>query len=186
MSLLGEFFGDADAGGDVDGGIDVDAADGADGVAEGGSEIGKLLSLRSITYALFGFGGAGLVMHLTLGASSIVGALVAGGVGIGSAALVNTVFGYLRRSEAGQIPGAGALAGLPGRITLPISGSDTGEVRIRSGDRQIRVRARLHDPGETGAETLLSSGAPVVVTEVRSGVAYVAPLDGDDVRLIEE
>ena len=190
MSLLGDFFGDADAdlgGAEVDG--DLAAALGGDGaeVASDGAEVGKLLSLRSLTYALFGFGGAGLVLHLAWGGPALVGAMVAAGMGIGSGALVSTVFGYLKRTEAGEIASEASLVGRQGTVTLPVGAGETGRVRLTSGHRQFGMRARSDDPEAletSGAQ--LDVGRRVVVTEVRDGVAYVAPLADEDLKLLAE
>lgn len=176
LSLFGDFFDsevDADAGIDLDG--DADAA-------LDGSEVAKLLSLRALVYTLFGFGGAGVVLHLIWsGAQPVLTAAIAAGMGLGSGALVSTVFGYLRRTEAGEIQGESALAGLRGEVVMTIAAGDIGEVRIRSGERQYRMRARSDDPA--GVDGTLEAGRPVMVVEVKDGVAYVAPVG---MKLLED
>ena len=143
LTLFGDLLGgdvdvDADAGIDLDGDADV---------LSDGSEIAKLLSLRSLVYALFGFGGAGVVLHLIwAGAQPGLTALIAGGMGLGSGALVSTVFGYLKRTEAGAIQGERSLVGLSGEVVMAIGDGETGAVRIRSGERRYRMRARADHP----------------------------------------
>ncbi len=176
LSLFGDFFDsevDADAG--VDLGADADAA-------VDGTEIARLLSLRALVYVLFGFGGAGLVLHLIWGgAQPVLTAAIAAGMGLGSGALVTTVFGYLKRTEAGAIQGEAALVGLRGEVVMAIAAGDTGEVRIRSGERQYRMRARSDDL--EGGEDALEAGRVVMVVDVKDGVAYVAPVG---MKLLED
>ena len=176
LNLFGDFL-DSDV--DADAGIDLDGD--ADAIS-GGSEIAKLLSLRSLVYALFGFGGAGLVLHLIwAGAQPVLTALIAGGMGLGSGALVSTVFGYLKRTEAGEIQGERALVGLSGKIVMAIADGETGAVRIRSGERQYQMRARADLP--SGAGQALEVGRAIVVVDVNDGVALVTPIDS---KLLED
>jgi len=176
LNLFGDFL---DSEVDAEAGIDLDGD--ADAIS-GGSEIAKLLSLRSLVYALFGFGGAGLVLHLIwAGAQPVLTALIAGGMGLGSGALVSTVFGYLKRTEAGEIQGERALVGLSGKIVMAIGDGETGAVRIRSGDRQYQMRARADLP--SGAVQALEAGRAIVVVDVKDGVALVTPIDN---KLLED
>ena len=176
LSLFGDFF-DSDV--DADAGVDLDAD--AD-VAVDGTEIARLLSLRALVYVLFGFGGAGLVLHLIWGgAQPVLTAAIAAGMGLGSGALVTTVFGYLKRTEAGAIQGEAALVGLRGEVVMAIAAGDTGEVRIRSGERQYRMRARSDDL--EGGEAALEAGRVVMVVDVKDGMAYVAPVG---MKLLED
>ncbi len=176
LSLFGDFF-DSDV--DADTGIDLDGD--ADGVS-GGSEIAKLLSLRSLVYALFGFGGTGLLLHLIwAGAQPALTALIAGGMGLGSGVFVSTVFGYLKRTEAGAIQGEKSLVGSSGTVLMTIADGETGTVRIRSGERQYRMRARADIP--PGAAPELEAGRSVVVVDVTDGVALVTPVND---RLLED
>ena len=176
LSFFGDFLeGDVDAGGalDFDGHVDmgVDAGD-----------FTNLFSLRAIVYALFGFGAAGAVLHAILGgARPGLTAVIAGGMGLASGALISAVFGYLKRSESGTIQGEDSLIGLRGEVRMAIAEGGIGEVRIETGTRQFRMRARADDL--EGAEMTLETGRPVVVVEVREGVALVAPLE---MKLLED
>ena len=178
LTLFGDLLGgdvdvDADAGIDLDGDADV---------LSDGSEIAKLLSLRSLVYALFGFGGAGVVLHLIwAGAQPGLTALIAGGMGLGSGALVSTVFGYLKRTEAGAIQGERSLVGLSGEVVMAIDDGETGAVRIRSGERRYRMRARADHP--SGAAQTIEAGRSIVVVDVTDGVALVTPIDD---KLLED
>ena len=176
LSLFGDFLdGDVDADGafEIEGDFDT-ALDGAD--------FTKLFSLRAIVYALFGFGAAGAVLHAIWGGGSPgLTAAIAGGMGIASGALISTVFAYLKRSESGTMEGEESLVGLGGEVRMEITEGGIGEVRIGSGSRQFRMRARADDV--EGAGMTLEAGRPVVVVDVKEGVALVAPLE---MKLLED
>ncbi|MCY4572239.1 MAG: hypothetical protein OXF01_05500 [Gemmatimonadetes bacterium] len=176
LSLFGDFLdGDVDADGafELEGDFDT-SLDGAD--------FTKLFSLRAIVYTLFGFGAAGAVLHaIWSGGRPGLTAVIAGGMGIASGALISTVFGYLKRTESGTMEGEESLVGLGGEVRMAITEGGMGEVRIESGSRQFRMRARADDP--EGAGMTLEAGRPVVVVDVKEGVALVAPLE---MKLLED
>ena len=176
LSLFGDFLeGDVDADGalELEGDANLDA-DGAD--------FARLFSLRAIVYTLFGFGAAGAVLHAVWGGGRPgLTAAVAGGMGIASGALINTVFGYLKRTESGAMEGEESLIGLRGEVRLEITEGGIGEVRIDGGERQFRIRARADDLEDAGVA--LEAGRPVVVVDVKEGVAVVAPME---MKLLED
>lgn len=176
LSLFGDFLeGDVDADGalELEGDANLDA-DGAD--------FARLFSLRAIVYTLFGFGAAGAVLHAVWGGGRPgLTAAVAGGMGIASGALINTVFGYLKRTESGAMEGEDSLIGLRGKVRLEITEGGIGEVRIDGGARQFRIRARADDLEDAGVA--LEAGRPVVVVDVKEGVAVVAPME---MKLLED
>ena len=176
LSLFGDF---------LDGDVDADGAlelEGDIAAATDGADFTKLLSLRAIVYALFGFGAAGAVLHAIWGGGSPgLTAVIAGGMGIASGALISTVFGYLKRSESGTMEGEESLIGLSGKVRMAITEGGMGEVRIESGSRQFRMRARADDL--EGAGMTLEAGRPVVVVDVKEGVALVVPLE---MKLLED
>lgn len=171
LSFFGDFLdgvGDGALEGDVGGGV-------ADGVA-------KLFSLRTIVYGLFGFGATGAVLHLLWsGARPGTAALAAGAVGVVSGGLASAVFAYLKSSEAGRMPGEESYVGLTGKVIVAVGAGSPGTVSVERGGRRYRVRARAHGlEGEGGS---LPEGRPVVVVEMKDGVAMVAPLDA---KLLEQ
>lgn len=176
LSLFGDFL-DADV--DADGALELEgdfdaAADGAD--------FTNLFSLRAIVYTLFGFGAAGAVLHAIWGSGRpVLTAAIAGGMGLASGALISTVFGYLKRTESGTMEGEESLIGLRGEVRMAITEGGTGEVRIGSGSRQFRMRARADDLEDVGMA--LEAGRPVVVVDVKEGVALVAPME---MKLLED
>ena len=174
MSFFGDFLE-----GDVDAAIDIDA-DVDSGLDAG--DFARLFSLRAIVYALFGFGAAGTVLHAIWGgARPGLTAALAGAMGLASGALISAVFGYLQRTESGAIQGETALVGLRGEVRMSISEGGIGQVRIESGARQYRIRARADDLD--GAAMTLEAGRPVVVVDVKEGVAVVAPVE---MKLLED
>lgn len=165
LSFFGDFLDGAG-----DGALDVDGAeDAAGGVA-------KLFSLRTIVYGLFGFGASGTALHLLWsGARPGTAAVAAGAAGLVSGGLASAVFGYLKHSEAGEIPGEASFVGLAGKVTVAVEAGSPGTVSVQRGGRRYRLRARAHDAdGRAGS---LPEGRPVVVVDMKDGVAAVAPVD---------
>jgi hypothetical protein len=149
---------------------------------EAGSDVdhsaSKILSIRTLTYTLFGFGAVGWLMTrmgaLPAAPSTIAYAVVGGLV---SGTLVNRAFAYLRRTETGLLEGDDSFAGLAGQITLPLGGGSTGNVAVERGGRRYTLRALPHSSARAGSPP--DSWQHVVVVEMKDGVAYVAPSDQD-------
>lgn len=200
LSMFGDLFGDADADvGDLDfdagdfdldvgdlelesGGLDLDA-DGLDldtdglvldghvgGGATGGYEL-KILSLRSLTYLLFGIGATGTLLTW-LGTNPIVTGIAAGTAGALTMALVLMAFRYLARTDSGGLEGEQGFVGLPAEVTVPFNASGLGRVLVRRRDRTFELAARPFEPeGEP------RGWKSVVVVDIDGGVALVAPLE---------
>ena len=174
LSLLGGEGGDVE----IDGALELDGLGEAGEIGAGDAPAAKIFSLRSLIYAVFGFGGTGAVLTalgmtgpFTLAAAVVTGVL--------AGAMVSAAFGYLHRTDSGVKPGDDALEGLAGHVVLPMAENSPGAVVVIRGDRRIRLRALPHgtvhgDPSEWDR---------VVVVEVEGGVARVAPLEGD--RLLD-
>jgi membrane protein implicated in regulation of membrane protease activity len=151
-----------------------DAGDDGAGTDDGvGALMLRLLPLSTVAIALAAFGVCGLVLGAAgtaagttlLGASAV--ALVAG-------ALNSTVFSYLRRSESGATTSDADLAGAVGRVVQPVAPDHRGRIALSSGDQRRYLSARaLPDAGGAPLEV----GTPVLVVEVRGGVASVTRLD---------
>jgi len=162
---------DADAGhldaSHVDAGHDV--SDGAHA-----SVASKIFSIRTVTYALFGFGAVGTLLTYVLPATSSLataGFAVAGGILSGS--LINAAFGWVRRSESGAVEGEDAFVGHSGRVTLPITGSG-GKVVVERLGHSVELRALPHPSALDQGDP--STWKAVVVVEMQRGVALVAPI----------
>lgn len=172
LSLFGDFL-DSDVDVSADTEIDADSS---------GGDASAILSLRTLVYAVFGFGAAGTALHLLWdGTRAGTTALAAGATGLVAGAVVSAAFGYLRRTEAGVIAGGESFVGLTGKVTLEVGPGSPGLVRVERGDRRFRLRARVND-AYAGAEPL-AEGRQVVVVEMKGDVAAVAPVD---VKLLED
>lgn len=196
LSLLGGIFGahgdvGADAGdlhapslgvhGDADGlhgHLHGDA-----GVAHGhaapthDSVAAKVFSVRTIAYALFGFGAVGTTLSwLWAGRSPLLTGGLAAATGIFSGWLINMAFAWVRRSESGALETEEEWAGHTGHVKLPIAGQG-GLVVVERAGRNVELRALPH-------ASALGRGDPsrwksVVVVEMEHGIARVAPVDDE-------
>jgi len=146
----------------------------------GGSDDGitgvmfRRLPLSTVAFVLAGFGVCGLALGAagagpgpTLAAAAVV-AVVAGFVN-------STLFAYLRRSESTTEVDDDQLAGKIGRVVVPLTGDRRGRIAVTVGGQQIHLSAlALPD-----APAALEVGAPVLVVEVRKGIASVTGLDSE-------
>jgi MFS family permease len=146
-----------------------------------GHDAVKFLSLRTLTYFLFVFGGVGAVLAKTWhwAAAPLVFALaVAGGLVVGGAA--SLAFGYLRKTDSGHRDSDDSFIGLTGRVTVPVGGSGVGKVLVTRGDRTFELLAR---PLESAAKGT-GSWSSVIIVEMSRGTAIIAPVDDPAVREI--
>ncbi|WP_419940032.1 hypothetical protein [Candidatus Palauibacter sp.] len=169
LSVFGDFLDGMDIDVDVDAELD----------AGGGADVARLLSLRTIVYALFGFGATGSILHWFTGPA--VTGVVAGITGLASGAFISAAFRYIKRSGAGTALGEQSLAGLTGEVTMEIAPDGAGTVKVSRGQRRYSVRARLDS---TCPDDLpLRAGQSVVVVRMTDGIANVVPVD---MKLLEE
>ena len=156
------------SGGDHD--VDHDAHVGGDSHHDVDSY--KLLSLRNATYFLFASGVTGVTLNWmwggTRGLLTALLALVIGGTG---AAISTVAFGWLKKSESGEMPGDRAWLGASGQVVIPLSAGGTGKIFVSRGGRSQELLARPFDDDASGAETW----SKVMVLEIRDGIALVAP-----------
>jgi membrane protein implicated in regulation of membrane protease activity len=139
------------------------------------------LSIRTLTYFLFVFGGVGAVLTWSWrSAASPLILLLATASGLVIGALVAATFGYLRRTDSGAHDGEESFVGLTARVTLPIANGGIGKILVRRGDRTFELMARPHDQEAAAAAADWTS---VIVVEMNRGTAMIAPLD--DPALIE-
>ena len=161
---------------DLDLDVDTDVHFEVDHVGHGGDAL-KFLSLRSLVYALFGFGAVGTALTvLAPGQQAWVTSLAAIGSGIASGALITTVFNYLKASDSGAHMGDNSFVGLAGEVTVPLGRASEGHVTIERGGRRHTLRALPHDGRSSGPPEDWQS---VVVVEMKGGVALVAPVADD-------
>ena len=133
---------------------------------------GKLLSLRNLTYLMFGFGATGVLLRLIWGGEkSLLTALAATATGAAAWLASATLFGYLKSSESGERLSDRVLVGRVGQITLPLLPGGTGKVQVtRSGQTQ-ELLAKPMDESEANPQ----AWGTVVIVEMRDGIAFVAP-----------
>ncbi|MGI9626091.1 MAG: hypothetical protein ACR2QM_04590, partial [Longimicrobiales bacterium] len=157
---------DVDLGGEIDAGVDIDSD---------GWDFARFLSLRTLVYALFGFGAVGTLLTLfwSGGRPGITG-IVAASTGLLSGFLISQLFHYLRSSDSGTKLDETAFVGLPGRVQLAIAPEAVGSVTVQRGDRRYRLRARVQG-SRTGKA--LAPEQSVVVVGMEGGVAFVEPVD---------
>jgi hypothetical protein len=155
-------------GGQDDGGGDVHAT----GDGHHDVDTYKLLSLRTATYFLFAFGVTGVMLSwMWNGGRAFLTALLALAIGSAGAGLSAAVFGWLKKSESGDMPGDRAWLGATGEVVLPLSTGGTGKIFVSRGGRSQELLARPFDDDASRPETWMS----VMVLEIRDGVALVAP-----------
>ena len=148
-----------------------DGGGGDDGI---GGLMLRLLPLTTLAIVAATFGICGLVLGAagTAPGTTFTGAAVAAAV---AGVLNSTVFAYLRRSESTTAGRDEQLAGAVGRVVLPMAGEHRGRIVISTGGQQVYLSARALPDASAAVE--LEVGAPVLVVEVRGGVASVIRLD---------
>jgi len=181
LSLLGDVFGDAgsdldlDISGDVSfeiEGADIGDAD-LDGHGGDASHASRILSIRTLTYALFGFGAVGTLLGLFGSAAFVTTLGLALTGGFLSGALVTSAFRYLAITDTGAQASDDTFVGLAGSVTVPISTESAGAVAVQRGQRRISLRALPHESVRGQDPAAWTS---VVVVEMEEGVARVAPV----------
>jgi hypothetical protein len=181
LSLLGDLLGsdavEIELEGDLDIGIDdLDLDFDADSDVDHSAS--KILSIRTLTYAMFGFGAVGWVLsYLGFAPAAPLTITYAGVGGLASGALVNQAFAYLRRTETGMLEEDSSFVGLAGDVTLRLGGGSTGNVAIERGGRRHTLRALPHASVDAGVPP--KDWKSVVVVEMKDGVAHVAPTEQD-------
>lgn len=134
----------------------------------------KFLSLRTLTYLLFVFGGVGSVLSWAWKNDSPILTFALSAVsGLGMAALVSASFAWLSRTDSGSRDSEESFVGLQGTVVLPIASGGLGKVLVQRGNRTYELLARPLDGDASG----VSGWKSVVVVEMNRGTALVAPLD---------
>jgi len=151
------------------------AAAHADLDADVGHVASKIFSIRTLFYSLFGFGSVGTLLTYLWGGGPLATAGFSVVSGLVSGAVINTAFGYVKRSESGLVAGEATYQGLQGRVILPIREEAAGQVVVERGGRRIALRALPH----SSAQGDPSVWRDVFVVDMEKGVARVAPIDED-------
>ena len=177
FSLAADIFGDADVdGGDIDVDADVDVDVEADADHDAGAEGTdfRILSVRNATYFLFAFGVTGVLMTwLSGGGQPLLTAAVSVALGITGAAISTLAFGWIRRTESGELPTDRGWIGLTGVVTLPLTAHGTGKIQVERQGREHELLARPFDDGRADP----GGWVRVTILDMQQGVALVAPGD---------
>lgn len=140
--------------------------------ADSDTDWGRIFSLRNATYFLFAFGAVGVLLGFTWdGERELLAFIIAALTGVAAWALSHAAFGYLRRTDSGQLLGDELLVGRVGTVSLPILKGGTGKIVVAKAGHTQELLAKPLDDEEANPETWDS----VIVIEVRDGVALVAP-----------
>lgn len=169
---------DMDAGVDFDADLDLDAD--AD-VSSEGFDWARILSLRGLLYAVFGFGLAGTLQVWILNAPAAGAVTVASSVTAGLALgwLVDRVVDLVRGASTPDREGDVGFEGCMARVLVPIRAEDPGRVRVLRGGRTFDLRALPHGRPDSDP----SEWKEVIVVEVRDGFALVMPDREADLEL---
>ncbi len=140
--------------------------------ADTDTDWGRIFSLRNATYFLFAFGAVGVLLNFVWsGELQTVAFALAALTGVFAWAMSHVAFGYLRRSDSGQMLGDQMLVGRVGTVSLPILKGGTGKIVVAKAGQTQELLARPLTHDDENPETWDS----VIVVEVRDGVALVTP-----------
>jgi membrane protein implicated in regulation of membrane protease activity len=152
----------------ADPGHDVDAGHDADGHAAGHGEpiVALFLSLRFWSFAALGFGLSGTLLHAFALAGPAGVLALACGAGLASGLFAALAFRALRRTSTGAAALESGAVGRVGRVVVGCSRGRVGQIRVELSGQSVDLMA-------TTDEDEIARGEPVLVSEVRGGVAHV-------------
>lgn len=170
VSVFGDVF-DADGELELDADVDADVADALEG--SDSTHATRIFSIRTVVYALFGFGAVGTILSFRdTGALQTVLLALLGGALTGT--LVTVTFNWLRATDMGDRVGDEGFVGLTGSVVLPLRAGAAGRIAVERGGRRTTLRALPHGTGED-----VGKWHSVVIVEMKDGVARVAPVEED-------
>jgi hypothetical protein len=145
-------------------------ADGHDHL--GHSDWHQLFSMRNITYFLFVFGAIGSLLAWARGGrTTLLDGVAATTTAALVSALVNYVFGWVRKTDDSEVPSDVALVGRPAMVTLPIGREAIGKVELTFGGQRVELLARPYGSEEP---EIIGNGTEVVIVEMVAGTALVS------------
>jgi hypothetical protein len=148
---------------------------------DGGHSPAEWLSIRTLMYFLFVFGGVGAILSKTWSPATapiVFGVALVSGAGIGAA--VSAAFGYLRRTDSGFRDTDDSFIGLTARVTVPLGPGRLGKVLVSRGGRTFDLLAQPYD--RAAGTRALPDWKEVIIVEMTRGTAIVAPVDDPAVR----
>ena len=126
-----------------------------------------VLSFRFWIFALLGFGLSGSLIHYLQLAGPAVAAIVAGAAGIGSGAFAALVVRAVTRGAASSSVNLSEAVGREARVLVACAKGRNGQVRIALRGQSVDLLASTD-------EESIARGEPVLIEEVRDGVAQVS------------
>lgn len=134
-----------------------------------------VLSFRFWIFALLGFGLSGSLLHFLSLAGAGAVALLAGAAGLGSGAFAALVVRAVARSSASSSANLSEAVGREARVLVACAKGRTGQVRISLRGQSVDLLASTDEEG-------IARGEPVLIEDVRDGVAQVSrrPRELDD------
>ena len=164
--------------GPVDGAIGDSSAD--HGLLKGGhpgddGPLALVISFRFWIFALLGFGLSGSLLHFLNLAGAGAVAILASAAGLGSGAFAALVVRAVTRSSASSSVNLSEAVGREARVLVACEKGRTGQVRIA-------LRGQSVDLLATTDEEDIARGEPVLIEDVRDGVAQISrrPRELDD------
>lgn len=126
-----------------------------------------VLSFRFWIFALLGFGLSGSLLHYLDLAGPAVAAIVAGAAGIGSGMFASLVVRSVTRGAASTSVNLSEAVGREARVLVACAKGRNGQVRIALRGQSVDLLASTD-------EESIARGEPVLIEEVRDGVAQVS------------
>lgn len=144
------------------GGDGDDALDSGDGSSPG------VLSLKTVSLFLLGFGLTGAVAISTLpGAGPLVAGIVGGAGGIGFAALGYQILKFVYGQQASSLHSTEDLLGKQAMVSMRIPASGVGQVSCEVNAKRVYMEARSKD------DQRFEEGESVYIRDIEGGVLVV-------------
>jgi membrane protein implicated in regulation of membrane protease activity len=137
--------------------------------------LAMVLSFRFWIFALLGFGLSGSLLHFLNLAGAGAVAILASAAGIGSGAFAAIVVRAVTRSSASSSVNLSEAVGREARVLVACAKGRTGQVRIALRGQSVDLLASTDEED-------IARGEPVLIEDVRDGVAQVSrrPRELDD------
>jgi membrane protein implicated in regulation of membrane protease activity len=125
------------------------------------------LTLRFWIFAALGFGLSGSLLHLFALAHPILTFGIAAAAGLCSGLFAALAFRVIKRGSTSTEARSSGAVGKLGRVVVPCGRGLTGQVRVELAGSLVDLMATTDDE-------VIGHGEPVIVEEVRQGIAHVS------------
>ncbi len=136
-------------------------------LSAGGFVLSTLLSVRFWLFAALAFGMSGTLLSLLQAASTVLTAVLASTLGLGSGVFATVAYRMVRASSSTTIVAASDATGEIGRVLVSFGRGARGQIRVTLKGQSVDLVASTD-------EEVLSRGTAVLVEDVREGVAHVS------------